>query len=59
MAIITRYNQYPSGAYETDYGNICVFHYSDDCAYDLDMGKKIPLSMVNWQKRIGDADDFE
>lgn len=58
--IITKYEQYPAGAYETEYGNTCVYRCcGDEYAYDLDMLKKIPLTLVDFQKRVGEVEDYE
>lgn len=60
MAVVTDYRQYPEGAYMTEYGNTCVYRCcGDEYAYDLDMAKRIPLVMVDFQNRLGEVDDYE
>jgi len=43
------------GIYETIYGNACeVEDWESDWAYDIDMGKSIPIEMVDVEKFIKD-----
>ena len=50
-------NYKKEGVYETVYGNTCVFLEGED-AEDVDMGEMIPLSMIDWSKRIGEVEDY-
>lgn len=49
--------RYPSGVYETEYGNAAVYE-GGSTAYDLDMGESIPIEMVDFTKRIGEIEDY-
>lgn len=41
-----------SGLYETTYGNVCRYRKGAKTAYDLDMGDRIPLNWVDFDKPI-------
>ena len=48
-----------SGVYETMWGNACSYHKGNNYAYDLDMCQKIPLTAIDFQRRIRDFDEGE
>lgn len=46
---------YRNGIYETEYGNACEYE-GGDTAFDIDMGERIPIEMVNFEKFIREFD---
>ena len=45
------------GVYYTIYGNACKYN-GGKTAYDIDMGEKISLDMVDFTKYIGKLSDY-
>ena len=44
--------KHKSGMYETTYGNTCKYRAGAQTAFDIDMGERIPLDMVDFDKPI-------
>ena len=47
-----------SGVYYTEYGNACKYTKGSKSAYDLDMGERIPVEMVDFSRYIGKLTDY-
>jgi hypothetical protein len=48
-----------SGVYFTIYGNAAAYKARKKTAYDLDMGERIDLAMVDFTKRIRDLEEYD
>ena len=50
---------YPSGVYETTYGNAAAYKTRRSTAWDLDMAERISLDSVDFTKFIRKLDEFD
>ena len=45
-----------TGVYESIYGNAVEYHKGKKSGYDLDMGERIPVDMIDFTKWIREID---